>query len=192
MSSQSPVSPGEVTQLLRAQAEGGEAALNHVVSLLYEELKTLAQSQLRRSSVRNELQTTSLVHEAFEKLSAANSAEFRNRGHFFAVACRVMRQIVIDTWRARMASKRGGGLQVESLHSNLLADLNDPHRVLRLDEALNQLEQDNEELAEVIDLSCFGGFSSAEIAELRGTSDRTVQRQLKRARAWVSHILENA
>ena len=183
---------GNVTGILR-QYDGSEgSAVDAVVPLVYEELKVIARAQLRRSSMRQQMQTTMLVHEAYEKLSSSQRQAFNDRRHFFATASRAMRQVVVDAYRAASAAKRGGGVYVESLSTNSLADLTDPSHVLRLDKALEALEQDNPELAELIDLSCFGGLSTGEIAALRDTSERTIQRGLKRARAWVGVLLDES
>ncbi|MEM9533662.1 MAG: ECF-type sigma factor [Pseudomonadota bacterium] len=182
--------PSEVTALLREHADREQSAVSSVLPLVYRELKALAHAQLGRSGVRQELQTTALVHEAYEKLAQEKPRAFQDRRHFLATAARAMRQIVVDTYRSSSAQKRGGGVKVESLNTNSVADLANPADVLKMDQAMQVLAQENEELAELIDLTCFAGLSTAEVADLKGSSERTVQRQLKRARAWVSHILD--
>ena len=185
-----PTSPGEVTRLLMQYAGGDEQSLNEVIPIVYQELKALAQAQLNRSSVRRQLQTTALVHEAFEKLAVGQSQNFNGRRHFFAVASRAMRQIVVDSYRSEQAAKRGGGaIQVE-IGTRDLVELHDPERVLLLDRAIESLAAQSDELAEIVDLSCFGGLSNQEIAELTATTVRTVQRQLLRAKAWIAHFLD--
>ena len=101
-----------------------------------------------------------------------------------------MRQIVVDTYRRQMSAKRGGGIAVEELNTRHLAEFVDPERLLRLDQALDTLGNESSELAEVVDLACFGGFSTAEIAEIRDEDVRTVQRKLKRAKAWLGQLLD--
>ncbi len=179
-----------VTRLLLEYAAGDKGSLNEVIPIVYQELKGLARAQLNRSGVGNQVQTTALVHEAFEKLAGGSTQNFENRRHFFAIASRAMRQIVVDTYRNQNAAKRGGGMQAVELETSHLVDLRNPESVLDFDQAMERLAADSSELAEVIDLSCFGGLSNDEIAELTGTTVRTVQRKLLRARAWVAHILE--
>lgn len=180
-----------VTRLLRDYARGDRASLDAVIPLVYGELKSLAHAQLGRSGLRQHLQTTVLVHEAYEKLSLGETQSVEDRRHFFAIASRAMRQIVVDTYRAQMAAKRGGGVGVEELSTNALVDLADPQRLLKLDQALELLTENNAELAEVIDLACFGGLSTHEIAALKATNVRTIQRQVQRARAWIGELLDD-
>lgn len=186
------IAPGDVTRLLKHYAEGDEQSLDHVIPIVYQELKSLARAQLGRSGVRRHMQTTVLVHEAYEKLTAGQAQSIENRRHFFAIASRTMRQIVVDAYRGQMSAKRGGGAAVDELGTNDLVDLNDPQRVLHLDQAMEILAAENAELVEIIDLACFGGLSNSEIAELRGNDVRTVQRQMQRAKAWISHLLDES
>jgi len=190
MSHDQPATPGDVTRLLMQYAEGDEQSLNEVIPIVYRELKALARAQLSRSSVRNQIQTTALVHEAFEKLAVGQSQSFNGRRHFFAIASRAMRQIVVDSYRSEQAAKRGGGAVGVELGTSDLVDLEDPERVLLFDGAMQSLAAESGELAEIVDLSCFGGLSNPEIAELTGTTVRTVQRQLLRAKAWIAHFLD--
>ena len=183
--------PGNVTRLLRAYADGSEQSLNEVIPIVYRELKSLARAQLRRSGVRERMQTTVLVHEAYEKLVQGQTQDANDRRHFFAIASRAMRQIVIDAYRAEGAVKRGGGVAPEALSTAQLIDFDRPEDVLRFDQAMQQLAAANRELAELIDLSCFAGLSNSEIANLTGATVRTVQRKLARARAWIGHFLDD-
>jgi RNA polymerase sigma factor (TIGR02999 family) len=183
---------GDVTRLLDDYAHGNDASLNEVVPIVYQELKNLARAQLRRSGVRDRMETTALVHEAYEKLVAGKTQTARNRRHFFAIASRAMRQIVVDSYRAEHAAKRGGGAVAESLMTDQLAAMAGPEGVVAFDRAVARLAAESPELAELVDLSCFGGLSTAEIAALTDTTARTVQRNLGRARAWVGHFLGEA
>lgn len=180
----------DVTRLLRDYANGNAASLDAAIPLVYRELKALAHAQLGRSGIRQQMQTTMLVHEAYEKLSLGETQDVQDRRHFFAIAGRAMRQIVVDTYRAQMTAKRGGGAELAELATNELVDLADPARVFALDEALNTLAKSNAELAEVIDLACFCGLGTDEIALLKDTNVRTVQRQMQRARAWLGELLD--
>ena len=186
------VAPGDVTRLLNHYAEGNEQSLDRIIPIVYQELKSLARTQLGRSGVRRHMQTTVLVHEAYEKLTAGHTRSIENRRHFFAIASRAMRQIVVDAYRAQMSAKRGGDAAIDELDTNDLVDLNDPQRVLQLDQAMETLAAENAELVEIVDLACFAGLSNSEIAELRGSNVRTVQRQMQRAKAWISHLLDES
>lgn len=183
--------PGpQVTQLLHAYgADGDRSALNAAIPLVYEELKRLARAQLRRSGAA-QLQTTLLVHEAYEKLVVGQTQQPLDRQHFFAIAARAMRQIVVDRYRAGLAAKRGGGEAPATLETQMLAGAGGPEALLHYDRALTQLSEDSAELAEVLELTTFGGLTPAEVAEMTGTTVRTVQRKLARARAWLGQHLE--
>jgi len=181
---------GEVTGLLKRWADGDVESLNQVIPIVYEELRRIASRELRRDGA-GQLQTTLLVHEAYEKLIAAGQLDLESRRHFFAVSARAMRQIVIDSYRSGMAAKRGGGQVVDiELQTGDLPEVGDPQRVLELSDAIDRLVNDNPELAEILELSCFAGLTNAEIASLHGTTVRTVQRKLLRAKTWVHHLLE--
>ena len=181
---------GDVTQLLEKYANGAERSLDQVVAIVYEELHGLARQQLRRSGVGRHVQTTVLVHEAYEKLVAGQTLRVHDRRHFFAIASRAMRQIVVDTYRAESAAKRGGGAVQLTMSVNDIVDIAEPERLMLLNQALEALADQNEDLAEVVDLTCFGGLTNEEIAELTDTTVRTVQRKVKRARAWLAHFME--
>ncbi len=179
----------DVTQLLQDYSAGLVQSLDEVVAVVYAELRNLARQQLRRSGVRQQVQTTMLVHEAYEKLAGGKIQQVQDRRHFFAIASRAMRQIVVDTYRAENAAKRGGGAQIVTLSPNEMIDGNNPAHVIAVDQALETLAEHDRELAEIVDLRCFGGLSNEEIAELTHTSRRTVQRKIKAAQAWLLHFM---
>ncbi|MGI9327595.1 MAG: ECF-type sigma factor [Pseudomonadales bacterium] len=180
----------DVTLLLRQYASGETRSLNQVISIVYHELHGIAHKQLRRSSVA-QVQTTALVHEAYEKLLQGQTQDLQDRRHFFAVASRAMRQIVVDTYRSESAAKRGGDAAVLTLTANDIVSLDDPQQFLLVHRALEMLAAESHELSEVVDLACFGGLNSEEIAELTETTPRTVQRRLKRAQAWLAHFMQH-
>ncbi len=182
---------GDVTRLLQAYAGGSTHSFNELIPIVYQELKRIASAQLRRSGV-DRLETTTLVHEAYEKLIRGQTQHPNDRRHFFAIASRAMRQIVVDTFRSEGTAKRGGGLVPEALTTSVMVDLNAPDSIVNFDQALTRLATQNAELAEVVDLSCFGGLSNQEIAELTSTNVRTVQRRLARAQAWVNTFIDDA
>ena len=181
---------GEVTSLLRSWADGDQESLNRVIPIVYAELRGIASREMRRGARGTHLQTTVLVHEAYEKFASAGQLEFQDRRHFFAVAARAIRQIVIDNFRSGMAAKRGGGLDVDlEYQTGDLPVMEDPQKVLEFSQAIDRLIADDADLAEVLELSCFAGLSNPEIAELHQTTVRTVQRKLLRGKAWVHHLL---
>ncbi|MEM7500413.1 MAG: ECF-type sigma factor [Pseudomonadota bacterium] len=185
-------SGGDVTRLLRAYSAGSEESFNELIPIVYRELKTIAHAQLRRSGIGSRMQTTMLVHEAYEKLMRGQTQHANDRRHFFGIASRAMRQIVVDAYRAESTAKRGAGIAPEALVTNEMLDFDTPDRVLQFDQAMERLAAENEALAEVVDLSCFGGLTTEEIASLTGANIRTVQRQLARAQAWIGTFLDDS
>lgn len=180
---------GNITRLLRSYADGGTDSFNELIPIVYRELKAIARSQLRRSGVAAHVQTTMLVHEAYEKLVKGQTQRANDRRHFYAIASRAMRQIIVDTYRSESSAKRGGGVGPGTLLTGDMIDLDAPDGLLNFDQALQKLAAEKEDLAEVVELSCFAGLSNQEIAELTGTNLRTVQRRLARAQAWIATFL---
>ena len=176
-----------ITQLLKDYANGACCSLDAVVEVVYGELRTIARQQLRRSSAG--LETTALVHEAYEKLLLGQTQTVHDRRHFFAIAARAMRQIVVDTYRAENAAKRGDGAMAVTLAEQDFLNADDPVELTAVHEALETLAQRDSELAETVDLACFAGLSTEEIADLQDTTVRTVQRRLARARAWLGELM---
>ncbi|MEO1077931.1 MAG: ECF-type sigma factor [Pseudomonadota bacterium] len=179
----------DVTRLLRAYAAGDSSGLDDAIPIVYTELQKLARAQLNRSNLGGSMQTTVLVHEAYEKLVVGKLQRPNDRRHFFAIASRAMRQIVVDTWRASNAAKRGGGVMAVPDATHELADLESPEELAQLEQAIEKLTQESPELAELIDLSCFAGLSNSEIATLHRSNVRTVQRNLRKARAWLEQFI---
>jgi RNA polymerase sigma factor (TIGR02999 family) len=174
----------EITLLLAAARGGEPDAAQRLFALVYQDLRRLA---ARHLGDRRGLGATSLVHEAFLRLARHGSLPYEDRRHFFAVASRAMRQIVIDNARARQADKRGGGvaaLDVDGADAQAaLSTASGPAEVLRVDAALGELERDEPGLAEIIEWHFFGGLTFAEIAEALAVSERTVLRRWRAARA---------
>ena len=179
----------EITRLLGESANGATGSLDEVFALVYAELHGMARQQLRRSSIRESVDTTILLHEAYEKLSVGQVQTPNDRKHFFAIAARAMRQIVVDTYRSSQAEKRGGGELEFTASLESIGAGDDPAQLAELSQALEQLAAEDEELASYVDLACFAGLSTEEIAELNGTTVRTVQRKLKRAQAWLGFLV---
>jgi RNA polymerase sigma factor (TIGR02999 family) len=181
------VSRGEVTRLLGALREGDRRAFDRVWDLLYRELRSLARSQLRAPAAT--LDTTALVHEAYLKLVDAERIDLRDRSHFFALAAKVMREIVVDYARRSHAKKRGGDAVRLTFDETRLSIEREATLVLALDQALGRLAQLSERLNRVFELRYFGGLSEEETAEVLGVSLRTVQRDWLKSRAWLQREL---
>lgn len=154
---------------------------------VYQELRLIASSRLRRHKRGTMLDTTALVHEAYLKLAAADGqiARFDNRRHFFATAALAMRQILIDQARRRLASKRGGDQRALTLDEDAVPAGEVSADIIELDTALTNLQELDAGLAEIVNLKYFGGLSLDEIAELQGMSKRSVSRNWQKARAFL-------
>ena len=171
---------GEVTRLLQAAHEGEPAALERLVTLVYEDLRRLARRHLGHEYGERTLNTTALVHESYLKLGGAPLAA-RDRAHFLAIAARAMRQVLVDHARDRKAAKRGGGSwERTTLTDGMWAGEFDPDGILVLDEALAELEPRQRQ---VVECRFFGGMEEHEIATALGVSERTVHRDWVKARA---------
>jgi RNA polymerase sigma-70 factor (ECF subfamily) len=176
-----------VTLLLRRCSAGEEEALAQVVPLVYGELHRLASLHMRREKAGHTLQPTALVHEAYARL-AASDLTLQDRRHFFAVASRAMRRILVDHARTRGSLKRGANATRLPLDEAIAAPA--PREdVLELDEALTRLAGIDERKARVVELHYFGGLSYDEISEIEGISAATVDRDLRFAKAWLQTAL---
>jgi RNA polymerase sigma factor (TIGR02999 family) len=182
-----PHAPTEtaVTTLLRAWAQGQESAGERLFPILYGELRRQAARYMRRERQRHTLQPSGLVHEAYLRLAGAPEADWHSRAHFFAIAARVMRQVLVDHARRRGAAKRGGQLVtlVDADAPVLPVDL------LDLEDALTELSALDPRQARVVELRFFGGMGVEETAEVLSLSARTVKREWQTARAWLQRRL---
>jgi RNA polymerase sigma factor (TIGR02999 family) len=174
-----------VTGLLQRWRGGEREALDALIPLVYAELRRVADAQLRREHhVPISVQATALVHDAYLKLAAGAQVDWRDRGHFLAVAARLMRQILVDHARRRRADKRDGGERV-TLSS---LDAADPRRIvdlLALDQALQELNELDPRKARIVELRVFGGMDFAEIGEVMELSRATLDREFRAARIWL-------
>lgn len=177
--------PHEVSQLLQAWGEGDEAAVEPLMSLVYGELRRLAKHHMRRERAGHTLQTTALVHEAYLRLIDASQVRLENRRHFFAVASRLMRQVLVDLARERGSHKRGGAVEEVSLDEALVVGAQRDEGLLALDEALRELAEFDARKSQVVELRFFGGFSVEETAETLDISVETVHRDWRLARSWL-------
>jgi len=178
--------PSEITRLLRRWSEGDADAFDRLVPIVYDRLRDLARQRLRGAPGAT-LDTTGLVHEAYLKLAAAPQVTLRDRGHFLALASRVMRNLLADHARARRAAKRGGGEDALGLidEAAWMPD-DDLDAVTALDEALQRLEALDPRQSRMLEQRYFGGLSLEETAEALGVSLATVKRELRFARAWLA------
>jgi RNA polymerase sigma factor (TIGR02999 family) len=184
-----------ITRLLAQAADGDRAALDAVFVALYPDLKRIARSRLRQQGRADNLGTTTLLHESFLRLVKASEVRVADRRHFFAYAARTMRNVIVDEARQHLAERRGGGAHHETLGGDAALEVPDTSRsseLVRVSEALVELAAIDSELAELVDMRYFGGYSETEIAELQGISDRTVRRRWDKARAWLYVALDEA
>jgi RNA polymerase sigma factor (TIGR02999 family) len=177
-----------VTQLLVAWSQGDEGALETLTPLVYDELRRLARSYMRRERAGHTLQSTALVHEAFMRLVDQN-VRWNSRAHFFGIAAQMMRRILVDHAKAQSAAKRGAGSPRIEFDEGLAASPQRDVDLLALDEALDRLTKVDPQRSRIVELRFFGGLSNEESAEVLGVSPATVQRQWSGARAWLHHEL---
>jgi RNA polymerase sigma-70 factor (ECF subfamily) len=179
-------SPHDITDLLRSWSEGDAGALDKLTPLVFRELHRLAARYVGRERVDHTLQATGLVNEAYIRLIDWPNVEWKNRGHFFGVSARVMRNILVDYARSRLYSKRGGGARAVSLdEAPNLSDNNSLAAVLDVDRALGRLAAIDPRTAQVIELRYFGGFTVEETAKIMDLSSITVIRSWNFAKAWL-------
>jgi RNA polymerase sigma factor (TIGR02999 family) len=184
--------PGEVTRLLLEWKGGDAAALERLLPLVYAELRRIAARHLRHERPGHTLQPTALVHEAYLRLVSAPELEWRDRAHFFGVAARLMRQILVDHARARQRAKRGGEVRKVSLDEAPEARVTADVDLLALDEALERLAELDPQQSRVVELRYFGGLTIEETAEVVGVSPATVKREWTLAKAWLRRELGGA
>jgi RNA polymerase sigma-70 factor, ECF subfamily len=179
----------DVTRLLAALSDGEPQAMDQLLPLIYDELKRLAASQLRRERGEHTLGATALVHEAFLKLVDQREVDWRSRSHFFGIAAQAMRRILVDHARRRAAHKRSREQQVTLDNAVAVAADNDSDEILAVHEALDRLALLDARQAKLVELRYFGGFTLEESAELLGISPATAYRDWAVARAWLQREL---
>lgn len=178
-----------VTELLIRWRAGDHEALRALVPLVYQELRAMAHGLLRAERTDHTLQSTALVHEAYLKLVKQGPPEVQNRAHFFAVAARLMRQILVDYARSRGAAKRGAACRVQ-LEEGIETPGKEAVDVVALDDALNQLSQRDSQQSQIVELRFFGGLTLEEAAEVLEISASTVKRDWRLAKAWIAREIQ--
>lgn len=190
-------SSDEVTLLLIKLTDGHESVLESLLPLIYDELRRLASSYLRRERKDHTLQPTALVHEAYLKLIDQTQVQWQNRAHFFGIAAQVMRRILVDHARRHTADKRGGDAQKLPLEEEILvvaggsASQEKSVELLALDEALENLAALDPRKARIVELRYFSGLSVEETAEVIGVSPVTIKREWRMAKAWLYGAIKN-
>jgi RNA polymerase sigma factor (TIGR02999 family) len=186
-----PASPS-LTSLIAAAEQGDRSAADSLFTALYAELHRMARRQLARNGIGANLGPTTLLHEAYLDISARDGAVFPDRARFMAYAARVMRGLIIDFARHRQARKRGGGFEITAITSDVVDAGADGQELEAIGSALDELAEVDAQLAQIVDLKFFCGFSFAEIAAMRGVSERTVQRHWEKARIYLHRTIRNA
>ncbi len=175
----------DITGLLVAWTDGDREALDRLAPLVYQELRRLAESYLRRERPGHTLQPTALAHEAYIKLVDQRNVNWRNRAHFFGIAAQTMRRILVDHARARLAEKRGGDGVKLSLDEAFDVSDQRADQLVALDEALKTLAELDPQKSRVVELKYFGGMTLEETAEVLGVSRATIIREWRMAKAWL-------
>jgi RNA polymerase sigma factor (TIGR02999 family) len=184
-----PDSP-TLTQLLQRGREGDKAAIDQITPAVYQELRRLAASYLRNQTPGHTLQPTALVHEAYLRLVDRTAANWKDRAHFFNIAATIMRQILVDHARSKVAAKRGGRRVRVEFKETLNYSDERAADLVALDDALQGLAAYDERKARAIELRYFGGLSVEEVAETLGVSVATIGRETRYAEAWLRRELE--
>jgi RNA polymerase sigma-70 factor, ECF subfamily len=184
-------SPKEVTRLLIDWGNGDQAALDELIPLVYDELHRLAGRYMRRESQRHTLQTSALLNEAYLRLTNQKSVQWQNRAHFFGVAAQLMRRILVDHARSRSRAKRGGGALMVSFVDQA-ATSKEVTEVIALDVALNGLAEMDPRKSQIVEMKFFGGLTNDEVAEVLKVTSRTVEREWRKAKAWLHRAISKA
>jgi RNA polymerase sigma factor (TIGR02999 family) len=175
----------EVTKLLKAWSDGDESALDKLMPLVHDELHRLARQHMRREKPGHILQTSALVNEAYLRLVDASQIHWQNRAHFFGIAARLMRRILVDDARRRHFDKRGGQMIQVALDEVMSVPQEQAANIVALDDALQTLATIDPRQSEIVELRFFGGMSIEETAEFLHVSPGTVMRDWTFARAWL-------
>jgi RNA polymerase sigma-70 factor (ECF subfamily) len=182
----------QVTELLANWSRGDSAAREALMPLVYDELRRLAASYLRRERSDHTLQPTALVHEAYLRLVEQKNVRWQDRSHFFAITAQLMRRILVDHARGHLADKRGSGLPKVPLTEAIVMSRERPGELLALDESLTRLASMDPQQGRVVELRIFGGLTVEEAADVLGISPATVKRDWAMAKAWLLQEVQKA
>ncbi len=177
--------PSDVTLLLSRWRMGDQAALDALMPLVYQELRRLARHYLKLERPGHTLQSTALVHEAYVRMLGKNPPQWKSRAHFFGIAARLMRQILVDHARNHQAAKRGGNSLTLTFSEDLMGRRGKDLDLIALDDALNRLAQLNLQQSQIVELRFFSGLTIEDTSEALGISPATVKRGWTTARAWL-------
>ncbi len=186
-----PDNHGQITEILASWRNGDPDAAEQLFPIVYNDLRDRARKFLARERADHTLQPTALVHEAYLRLVREDSLNLENKAHFFGIAARVMRQILVDHARQHNSAKRGGSIKRFSVEEIDLLPEHKADRMLHLDEALESLEKIDGRKCRVVEMRFFGGMSEAETALALGVSEKTVRRDWKFAKLWLLRELSD-
>ncbi len=175
----------QITALLIDWSKGDQTALEQLIPLVYDELRLMAHRYMRRQHSGHTFQTTELIHEAYLKLAKHDEPNWRNRAHFFGVASKAMRHILVDYARSKQTQKRGGWQERVTLSEAPQIPGDQAKEIIALDDALNALAALDERKSRIVELKYFGGITNDEIAEVLAVSTETVKRDWRFARTWL-------
>ena len=185
-------SSDEITELLLAWSRGDKGALDDLITIVYEELRRIAHRQLAKERADHTLQTGALVNETYLKLIDQKRVQWKDRSHFFALASKMMRRILIDYARSRQYEKRGGGAQKISLEEAWVVSPEKAVEIIAMDDALTALASHDERKSRIVELRFFGGLSIEETAEVLGVSPGTVMKDWTLAKAWLQREMDRS
>jgi RNA polymerase sigma factor (TIGR02999 family) len=185
-----PTSSSELTQLLAKWGQGDAGARDALIPLIYGELRGIARRYLRHERADHTLQSAALVNEAYLRMMKREPGQFENRAYFFGFAAQMMRHILVDHARGRVAAKRGAGAPRLTLDAEIAVTLDHETDLVALDDALKKLGELDAEQTRLIELRFFGGLSIEETAVVMGTSPATVKREWATARAWLKREID--
>ena len=182
--------PSQVTELLRRWSSGDQEALNSLVPLVYEDLRRLANYYLQQENSAQTLQSTALVHEVYLRMCKQEDPQWEGRAHFFAVAAKMIRRILVDHARRKFAGKRGGRFQPGQLNGSLSPPVPAGLDLLALDESLKELNKFDARKCQVVEMKFFGGLEVKDIAKVLGKTEATVRRDWQIVKAWLYRHLQ--
>jgi RNA polymerase sigma factor (TIGR02999 family) len=180
----------DVTEWLIAWGNGDQEALNKLIPLVYDELHRLAARYMRKENQDHTLQTSALLNEAYIKLVDQKKVRWQNRAHFYGVAAQVMRRVLLDHAKHRARAKRGGNLKKISLDEGMILSPERATELIALDTALNSLAELDQYKSRIVEMKFFGGLSNEEIAEVENVSSRTIEREWRKAKAWLHREIQ--